>query len=253
METLNIKDENAVRTVEMDRPDALNAFNGQLMDDLCDAFLDATADDSVKVLLLTGAGRAFSAGADLKEMGRSQYQPKHGFGPMLEAIIDFPKPFVIAVNGVGAGIGATICGLADLVYMSEKARLRCPFSALGLTAEAASTYTFPQLMGRQKANWFLLSAEWWDANTCLEAGLALDVLDADALMPHAMAQAQKLAALPVASLKKTKTLMMDPIRQQLKDSAIAENEGLAELAGGPANIEALTAFREKREPDFSDR
>ncbi len=195
MPTLNIRDENAVRVVEMDRPEALNAFNGQLMDDLADAFLDAAADARIKVLVLTGAGRAFSAGADLMEMGRPQQPPKHGFAGLLESIIEFPKPFMVAVNGVGAGIGATICGLADCVYMSSSARLRCPFSALGLTAEAASTYLFPKLMGRQRATWFLLAAEWMSAQECLDAGLVLEVLPPEELMPRAMAQAAKLGAL----------------------------------------------------------
>jgi enoyl-CoA hydratase/carnithine racemase len=251
LETVNTSDEGAVRIVELDRPDALNAFSSQLMDDLCDAFLAAGEDDDVKVLLLTGAGRAFTAGADLKEMGQSSFQPKHGFAGLLDAMIDFPKPFMLAVNGVGAGIGATICGLADLVYMSEKARLRCPFSALGLTAEAGSTFMLPRLMGRQRAAWFLWSSEWMNAAQCVEAGLALEVLPHEQLMPRAIEQAQALAALPIASLKKTKALMMDPIREELKQSAAAENKGLADLMGGPANREALSAFMEKREPDFS--
>lgn len=251
METLNVKNEGAVRVVEMNRPDALNAFNSQMFDDVCDAFLEAGDDDSVKVILLTGAGRAFTAGADLKEMGRRTGNPRHGLPGMLEAIIDFPKPFMLAVNGVGAGIGATICGLADFVYMSEDARLRCPFSALGLTAEAASTYTLPRLMGHQRAAWFLLSSEWMTAGDCLDAGLAMEVFAADELMPRAMAQAQILAALPVASLKKTKALMMAPIRQDLKEAYVRENQGLAELLGGDANKEALAAFREKRDPDFT--
>lgn len=251
MPTLNIRDENAVRVVEMDRPEALNAFNGQLMDDLADAFLDAAADARIKVLVLTGAGRAFSAGADLMEMGRLQQPPKHGFAGLLESIIEFPKPFMVAVNGVGAGIGATICGLADCVYMSSSARLRCPFSALGLTAEAASTYLFPKLMGRQRATWFLLAAEWMSAQECLDAGLVLEVLPPEDLMPRAMAQAARLGALPLASLVTTKKLIMDPLKAQMRASIAAENQGLAALAGGPANREALAAFRNKRAPDFS--
>ncbi len=251
METVNIHDEGAVRIVEMDRPDALNAFSGQLMDDLADAFLDAAADDSVKVVVLTGAGRAFTAGADLKEMGRSTHKPKHGFPVMLDAIIDFPKPFLIAVNGLSAGIGATICGLADFVYMSETARLRCPFSALGLTAEAASTYTLPRLMGRQRASWFLLSSEWMNASECVEAGLALEVLSLEDLMPRVMERAQVLAKLPLSSMMKTKALIMDPLRAEMKAAIKAENQGLADLGGAPANQEALNAFREKRDPDFT--
>lgn len=249
--TLNVTDDGAVRTIELDRPDALNAFSGLLMDELTDAFIDAREAPGVKVVILTGAGRAFSAGADLQEMGRSQYRPRHGFPGLLDAIIDFPKPFFVAVNGVGAGIGATICGLADFVYMAEGARLRCPFSALGLTAEAGSTVTFPLLMGRQRASWFLLSAEWMSAQECKDAGLAMEVLPLEALLPRVREQAGKLAALPLASLMQTKQLIMDPLRPQLRASAKAENAGLAALVGGPANREALAAFREKRAPDFS--
>ena len=170
---------------------------------------------------------------------------------MISINVDFPKPFIVAVNGVGAGIGATICGLADLTYIAEGARLRCPFSALGLTAEAASTYMFPQLMGRQRASWFLLSAEWMSAQQCVEAGLALELCSADTLIPRAMEQGAKLAKLPLASLITTKALIMAPLRDQMKASIKAENEGLARLGGGAANQEALAAFREKREPDFS--
>ena len=250
METLNITDQAAVRIVELDRPEALNALNGQMIDDLAEAFLAAGSDETVKVVLLTGAGKAFWAGADLKEMGGGSHVPKFSLGDMVEVLIDFPKPFLVAVNGVGVGIGATICGLADAVYMSEKARLRCPFSVLGLTAEVASTYTFPRLLGHQRASWFLLSAEWMTAEECLAAGLALEVKPAQELLAYAMAQSQKLAALPLASLMKTKTLIVDPVRDQLKASVKAENKGLGELLGGPANKEALAAFREKREPDF---
>ncbi len=252
LETLNIKDEDGVRLVEMDRPEALNAFSSQLMDDLAEAFLEVASDDSISVLLLTGAGRAFSAGADLAEMGREQSTPEHGFPGLLDAIINFPKPFIVAVNGIGVGIGATICGLADLSYMSDKAKLRAPFSALGLTAEAASTFTFPQLMGRQRASWFLLSAEWMTADECVDAGLALEAVPAEDLLGHAMAKAKKLAGLPLPSLQTTKGLIMDPVREQMKASIIAENKGLAKLVSGAANREALTAFMEKREPDFSN-
>ena len=252
METLNINDEGAIRVVEMDRAEALNAFSTLLMDELADAFLGAAADDNIKVLVLTGAGRAFSAGADLSEMGRVQRTPSHGFEGMLDAIVDFPKPFIVAVNGIGVAIGATICGLADIAYMAEGARLRCPFSALGLTAEAASTYTFPKLMGRQRANWFLWSGEWMSAAESLDAGLVLEVLADDELLPRVMAQAGKLANLPLTSLTATKALIIDPLRARMKASIKAENAELARLASGSANAEALAAFREKREPDFSE-
>lgn len=249
MTTLAVTTDSGVRVVEMNRPDSLNALNPQMMDELAEIFISTASDDEIKVIVLTGAGRAFSAGADLTASG--DYTPKHGLAGMIDAMIDFPKPFIAAVNGLGVGYGATVCGLADFVIMSDQGRLRAPFSALGLTAELSSTYTFPRLMGRQRASWFLLAAEWLDANACLEAGLAMEVVPSDQLMSRTHEQADKLAKLPLASLLKTKQLIMDPLREQMKASVIAENDGLAELRGGPANKEAVTAFLEKRDPDFA--
>jgi len=243
--------ENFVQLLTLNRPKALNAFNDALFDALAEALLAAADDDLVRVVVLTGNGRAFSAGADLSEMGQVREEPVHGFLGLFDILIDFPKPLIVAVNGLGVGIGATICGLADMTFMAESARLRCPFSALGLTAEAASTYTLPQIMGRQRASWFLLSAEWMSATECWEAGLALEVLTDDKLIPRAMEKARKLAALPLVSLMQTKSLMMAPHREQLKAAARAESQAIAEMTGGPANLEAINAFKEKREPDFS--
>lgn len=242
-------DHNGVRVITLNRPQVLNAFNNALFDALAETVLAADADDNVRVAIITGEGRAFSAGADL--VSDRSNQTKYGFGGLVEIIIDFSKPLIVAANGLGVGFGATICGLVDMTYLAESARLRCPFSALGLTAEAASTFTFPQLMGRQQANRFLLGAQWLTPQEAVAQGLALAVLPNDELMPHVLAEAAQLAQLPLVSLRSTKKLIMDPLRDQLKASATAENAALAQLRGGPANVEAVTAFKEKREPNFS--
>ena len=119
-------------------------------------------------MLLTGNGRGFSAGTDLLEMHERATNPdfvagKHGFLGLIDALVEFPKPLICAVNGLGLGIGATILGFADLAFMSTEARLKCPFTSLGVAPEAASSYLFPRLMGRQDAAWMLLSAEWVSA------------------------------------------------------------------------------------------
>jgi enoyl-CoA hydratase/carnithine racemase len=251
METIVVQDLGAIRIISLNRPEALNAFSGLLMDELTDSFLEAGNAATVKAVILTGSGRAFSAGADLQEMGRSTYRPRHGFAGLMTAVIDFQKPFFVAVNGLGVGVGATICGLADFVLMADNARLRCPFSALGLTAEAASTLTFPALMGRQRATWFLLSAEWMDASECLSAGLAMEVVPRDQLLDRTLDRARVLAALPLASLVQTKSLIMEPLKPQLRAVADRENAALNSMVGQPANREALNAFREKRAPNFS--
>ena len=242
-------DQGGVRTLGLNRPDALNAFNNPQYDALSEALLAAQADASVKAVVLTGNGRAFSAGADLA--GGSNEAPKFGFPGLIRTIVDFEKPFLLAINGLGVGIGATICGLADFVFMAESARLRCPFSALGLVAEAGSTMTFPALMGRQRAMWMLMAAEWMSAHECKEWGLVLDVLPDDGFMAAVQAKAATFAALPNESLASAKRLIIGPHKERLLEVVATENEALQALSGGPANREAIAAFREKRTPDFS--
>ena len=248
---LTITNQGRVRTAALNRPEALNAFNKRQFDEVAEAFLGAEQDDDCRVLVLTGTGRAFSAGADLGPT--TDYQPVHGLDGMLHAIVDFPKPFVLAINGLGVGIGATLAGLADFVFMAESARLRCPFSTLGLVAEAGSTRTFPALLGRQQAMWFLMASEWLSAAQCKEAGLALDVFPDDGFMDAVGEKAGHLAALPPESLVAAKRLIVDAAeREHLKKVIAAENAALAKLSGGPANREAVAAFREKRQADFSN-
>ncbi|MCZ6616972.1 MAG: enoyl-CoA hydratase/isomerase family protein [Gammaproteobacteria bacterium] len=242
----------AVRVLTLERPEVLNAFNTEQFELLAKTLLAADADSSTKVVVLTGAGRAFSAGADLAENRPPPEDLEYGFQGCIDILVDFRKPLILAINGVGVGIGATICGLADMVYMAESARLRCPFSALGLTAEACSTYTFPRLMGPQGAADFLLGAGWLSAAQCKASGLALEIFPHEGFLERVMQEAQNLAGLPLASLLQTKKLLMAPHVEAMKAANVAENEALLGLRGGPANTEAVTAFREKREPDFSD-
>ena len=247
---LETNDQNRVRTLTLNRPEALNAFNNRQFDEVAEAFLAAREDDDVRVVVLTGAGRAFSAGADLSEAGRTA-KVVHGFGGMAHIIAEFPKPFVVAVNGLGVGVGATVCGLADFAFMAAGARLRCPFSELGLVAEAGSTMTFPALMGRQKAAWMLMSSDWMSAEQCKDMGLVHDVFPDDVFAEEVHQRAAKLAALPPGPIAAAKRLINGPEIGRLKAVIDAENAELAGLSGGPANLEAVTAFREKRPPDFS--
>jgi len=255
--TLQIDDRDRVRTLTLDRPEALNAFNEALYDATAEALLAAAEDPGVAVVLLTGNGRAFSAGTDLMEMhARATDDPDfvpgaHGFLGLLDALAAFPKPLVCAVNGVGLGIGATILGYADLAFMSTSARLKCPFTSLGVAPEAASSYLFPQLVGRQDAAWMLLSAEWVSAEEAKQMGLVWRVCEPDDLLPEARRHAELLAARPISSLVAVKRTMTEPLRAEIRAARDRENAAFAELMGGPANLEALAAFAEGREPDFT--
>ncbi len=254
--SLLIADDHRVRTLTLDRPDALNAFNEALYDATAEALLAAAVDPTVAVVLLTGNGRGFSAGTDLLEMHARATDPdfvpgKHGFMGLLDALVAFPKPLICAVNGVGLGIGATILGFADLAFMSTSAKLKCPFTSLGVAPEAASSYLLPLLIGRQNAAWMLQSSEWIGADQAREMGLVWQVCEPADLLPTARRHAEVLAAKPISSLIAVKRTMTEPLRAGIAEARERENACFAELMGGPANLEALTAFAEGRAPDFT--
>ena len=249
--TLQIDDENRVRTLTLNRPDALNAFNEALYDATAQALLDAAEDPEVAVVVLTGAGRGFSAGTDLAEMQARITDPdfkegKYGFRGLIDALSKFPKPFICAVNGVGVGIGATILGYADLAFISSTARLKCPFTSLGVAPEAASSYLLPQLVGRQNAAWLLMSSEWVDAAEALRMGLVWRVCDPEELLPEARRYAEILAARPISSLMAVKHTMVEPIRPEIAAATERENAHFAELMGAQANAAALADFTNRR-------
>ena len=254
--TLQVEDAARVRTLTLDRPEVLNAFNEALYDALADALLGAAEDPTVAVVLLTGNGRAFSAGTDLLEMHRIATDPtfergRHGFPGLVDALDAFPKPLVVVVNGIGLGIGCTVLGFADLAFMSSDARLKCPFTSLGVAPEAASSYLLPLLVGRQNAAWLLQSSEWVSAEEALAMGLVWRVCEPDALFAEAHRHAEVLAARPISSLVAVKRTMTDPRRAGIAAARERENAAFAELMGGPANLEALAAFAEGREADFT--
>lgn len=255
-EVLSVADSDRVRTLTLARPEALNAFDEALYDALTIALREAADDPSVAVVLITGQGRAFSAGTDLLEMAERVSNPdfvpgEHGFIGLIDALAAFDKPLVLAINGLGLGIGTTIIGFADLAFMADDARLKCPFTSLGVAPEAASSYLIPRLVGRQNAAWVLLSSEWISAREAHEMGLVWKLCPPDELLGVAGDHARRLARLPVSSLRAVKRTMTEPLVQQIAEARARENQFFAELMGGPANSEALAAFAEGRPADFT--
>jgi enoyl-CoA hydratase/carnithine racemase len=248
---LQVDDENRVRTLTLNRPDALNAFNEALYQATAEALQAAADDPDVAVVLLTGAGRAFSAGNDLNEMQARITDPEMAnlgshFTTMIDELTRFPKPLICAVNGVGVGIGTTILGYADLAFMSTTARLKCPFTSLGVAPEAASSYLLPQLIGRQNAAWLLLSSEWVSAQEALAMGLVWKVCEPDDLLAEARRHAEILASRPIPSLIAVKQSIVEPIRPDIAAATERENAHFAKLLGGQANAAALADFTAKR-------
>jgi enoyl-CoA hydratase/carnithine racemase len=248
---LQVDDQNRVRTLTLNRPDVLNAFNEALYEATAEALRVAAEDPDVAVVLLTGAGRAFSAGNDLNEMQARITDPEMAnqgshFTAMIDALTRFPKPLICAVNGVGVGIGTTILGYADLAFMSTTARLKCPFTSLGVAPEAASSYLLPQLIGRQNAAWLLLSSEWVGAHEALAMGMVWKVCEPEELLTEARRHAEILAARPIPSLIAVKQSIVEPTRPDIAAATERENGHFAKLLGGQANAAALADFTAKR-------
>jgi enoyl-CoA hydratase/carnithine racemase len=250
-----VNDVDRVRTITLNRPDALNAFNDDQYDGAGDALVDAAGDDNIAVIIITGAGRAFTAGQDLGEMSKprkySDGEP-HGFPHFLDTLASYPKPVIAAVNGMGIGIGVTMLPHCDFVFISEEARLRTPFVTLGVTVEAANSYLLPQLIGWTNAAHMLYTAEWFDADQCVDMGLAWKKTSASALIPEVEALARQIAEMPIASLVHTKKLVLAPRLAAVKAARENEIAVFEELRGGPANREAIQAFKEKRAADFTN-
>jgi enoyl-CoA hydratase/carnithine racemase len=243
-----VEDRDGVRTVTLNRPDALNAFNGALFEGVRGALEDAAADGTVGCVVLTGAGRAFTAGSDIAD--DPDPDAPNPYDAFIERVETFPKPLLAAVNGLAVGIGTTILGHCDLALAAESARFRMPFTSLGLVPEAGSTVTIPALMGRQRATQALLTSEWIPAADAAEAGLVLRVVADDALAAEAQELAAKIAAQPLESLVQTKRLLLESRLPAALASREREEEEFRRLLAGPAHAEALAAFREKRAPDF---
>jgi enoyl-CoA hydratase/carnithine racemase len=254
---LQIDDQDGVRLLTLDRPDALNAFNTPLYDACAQAFHETAARDDIACVVLTGTGRAFSAGQDLGEMAQidpsataNDGDPGPGFPRFIDTVAAFEKPLICAVNGLGVGIGLTVLLHADLVLISKTARLRAPFVPLGVVPEAAGSLLMPLVMGGQRAALALYTGEWITADDAVACGLALRAVEPDELMAETMELAGRIARQPVTSLMETKRLVLAGRIDAVRAARAREDGAFAHMVGGPANLEALTAFLEKREPDF---
>lgn len=226
---VQISDRDRVRTILLHRPERLNAFDGGLVNDLARALEAAAADPEVAVVVVSGSGRAFSTGADLKALAepRAEAGDGEGFTRLLDLMADLPKPLLMAVHGYAVGFGMTMLALADVVFLSTDARLRCPFTELGAPTEAGSSYLLPQLLGRQEAAWILLSSEWITAAEAHAIGLAWKLCEPDELLDVTYDHARRLAVHPVEALGTVKRLLNAPQRAELAAAIQREGEALA--------------------------
>ena len=224
-------DAGAIRIITFNRPEVLNAFDSALYAAAAEALETAQLDDEVKAVVLTGAGRGFSAGQDLDEMTRlaTGEATTSAFPRFVDALVAFDRPLLAAVNGVALGIGATLLAHCDLVVMAESARLRTPFAEMGVAPEAASSLLFPARMGWQRAAYVLLSGAWVSATEAVEWELALKVVPDDNLMSEVMSLAEAVTVGPIASLRAIKATMRAPLAAEVVATRAREDAAFIEL------------------------
>ena len=272
MSLLKIENKGRVKVLTFCRPEASNAFNHALRNEVNDALGEAAEDNSIGAVVLTGEGKAFSAGIDLKELASltgglpdaaasSEASSDEGDGEasdkadseassskgssgeasneatsdseagdswkLLQALQHFPKPLVMAVNGAAVGLGTTMLGFADLAFASPQARFKCPFTSLGVGAEAASTWLLPQLLGWQNAMWLLLSSEWVGAEEAKEMGLVFKV--SESFLEDALEAAKAIAEKNMHSAVAVKRTAMAWRHAEISNALSLEGKAFLEI------------------------
>jgi enoyl-CoA hydratase/carnithine racemase len=235
-----------VLRIVIDRPRKKNALTGEMYAAIADALLAAEADGELRVHYITATGSVFTAGNDMA----SFLHPEDGLTDvlrLLEVLRTLEKPLVVAVNGLAVGIGVTMLLHADLVYAAATATFRTPFVDLGVVPEAGSSLLMPAAMGYPRAARMLLLGETFDAQQAYDSLLISEVVPA----VHATARAAALARRAPAAVRATKALMRRASTALVKEQMDTEARIFRERLSSPELIETVTAFLEKRPPDFS--
>ena len=250
---------NGVCTIEIARPEKKNALTVAMYQAMAAALTAATADASVRAVLITGQPGAFTSGNDIEDfMSRGVATHAEGKDPMdspvfvfMRALLSCDKPVVAAVTGAAIGIGTTMLLHCDFVYVSDEARLAMPFVSLGLVPEFGSSLVVPQLMGHRRAAEKLLLGEPFTAEQAVDCGIANAVLPAGEVMGHARRVAERFNQLPPGAVREAKRLLRSPLHETILATIRTEAEIFGRRLRSPEAMEAFQAFFQKRKPDFS--
>jgi enoyl-CoA hydratase/carnithine racemase len=247
-----------VAVCTMNRPDSLNAINAEGHHELEELFAQLQRDDAVKAVVLTGAGRAFSTGGDVKGFGGfTDARPGGIFDSGARALagnlVAIEKPVIAAVNGVAVGLGATIALLCDVVFMADTARIGDPHVKVGLVPGDGGAVIWPLLVGPARAKEYLMTGDLLDAAEAERIGLVSHVVPAEKLMDEALALATRLAKGPTLAIRFAKISVQRAV-QQAMFSQLDLGLALEAITGGSHDHkEASAAFAEKREPRYEGR
>ena len=256
-ETVIYDRQDAVAVISMNRPDSLNGFTTELCAELLLAFEKAQRDDSVRTIVFTGEGRAFSAGADLKQgfVGDRTTQGKllFEYAPVLTAIAEIPKPVIAAVPGFAAGIGLSFAMHSDLLVMAEGAFLLSPFTTISLVPDGGANWLLVRQLGYHRAYQLSVESERISAERCLELGIANKVVAAEELREASISWAKALGKRAPLSLAATKKVMRHAMDHDWYSCFKMEAGEQEKLRASEDAKEGVDAFFEKREPKFSGR
>jgi 2-(1,2-epoxy-1,2-dihydrophenyl)acetyl-CoA isomerase len=259
-ETVELRIEDGVAEITLNRPERLNAWNAQFGDELRAALLKDAADESVRSVLITGAGRGFSSGADLKEMleqGAAGEIPDVGdmlrtrYHPIIKGIRELPKPVVAAVNGPAVGIGCSLALACDLIWAAESAVFGLAFVNIGLVPDGGSTFLVPVAAGKARALEMALLGDPIPAEQALQWGLINRVVADGDLMDEARGLARRLAKGPTRSYAQSKRALNNSFLKIMDEQLDLEADIQGEMVTSSDFIEGVSAFVEKRDPRFT--
>lgn len=262
LETVNVRLIDGAATVELNRPERLNAWNGQLGADLLSALRAAAADDAVRAIVVTGSGRAFSSGADLREVGGDAPPGEHPdvytmlterYHPIMETIREMGKPVLASVNGAAAGIGCSLALCCDLIVAAESAYFLLAFVNIGLAPDGGSSVFVPARVGMARATEMAMLGERVAAKQALEWGLINRVVADAALQSETSALAARLASGPTRSYAAAKRQVNNWVYSRMAEQLELEARIQQEMAGSEDFVEGVAAFVQKRPAHFSGR
>jgi enoyl-CoA hydratase/carnithine racemase len=255
MEQITFERRGNVGLVTLNRPDRLNAWTYQMNGELCDVITQCNDDASVGALVVTGAGRGFCAGADIRDNFQARLDGKEEKvrqTPDWVTLVRESKPLLAAVNGASIGVGATMILPFDVIIASDRARFGMGFIKMGLVPELASSHFLVQRMGLGRASEMCLTGRLYSAEEAFQMGLVDRLVKHDELLDQALALAGEMAANPGPQLRSIKALLtQNGSETDLGKVQRREIEALTEARRSPEHREAVSAFLEKRTPDFS--
>lgn len=254
--TLLFTNENGICRITLNRPEVFNSFNEEMSSEILDALKKAAKDESIRVIVLTGSGKAFCSGQDLKdikgklgERSLSESVLKR-YNPMIMAIREMPKPVVCMLNGVAAGAGASLALACDIIVASEAASLIEVFSNIGLVPDSGSSYFLPHLVGYQKAFELITLAPKVTAQEAKSLGFIYKVVSPEELEAATTELAARYATGPTKSHAMVKKMLSRALHSSLPD-ALQYEAYCQEIAGRTSDyVEGVTSFIEKRKPEF---